>query len=297
MMRVTQSMISNNLLSNLNRSYAKMDKYFDQLNTGKKFSRPSEDPVAALKGIGYRTELHRIEQYQRNTGEVQNWFDNTDAALEQANSGLQRLRYLAVQASNGTYGEGELKNIAEEAEQIKQDLIDVANTKVNDKYIFNGTKTNEPPVKIVDGEVVPDFDENAVEIEIAAGVNITVNSDGNKIFTDEEADMFAVIDSFIESLKSGNADGEIDQSIAEIDGVIDNVINAQADLGARMNRLDLVKNRLEQQEGVATGSLSANEDVNYAEAITNLITQQSIHQAALASGSRIIQPSLVDFLR
>lgn len=296
-MRVTQSMISNNLLSNLNRSYAKMDKYFDQLNTGKKFSRPSEDPVAALKGIGYRTELHRIEQYQRNTGEVQNWFDNTDAALEQANSGLQRLRYLAVQASNGTYGEGELKNIAEEAEQIKQDLIDVANTKVNDKYIFNGTKTNEPPVKIVDGEVVPNFDENAVEIEIAAGVNITVNSDGNKIFTDEEADMFAVIDSFIESLKSGNADGEIDQSIAALDGVIDNVINAQADLGARMNRLDLVKNRLEQQEGVATGSLSANEDVNYAEAITNLITQQSIHQAALASGSRIIQPSLVDFLR
>lgn len=296
-MRVTQSMISNNLLSNLNRSYAKMDKYFDQLNTGKKFSRPSEDPVAALKGIGYRTELHRIEQYQRNTGEVQNWFDNTDAALEQANSGLQRLRYLAVQASNGTYGEGELKNIAEEAEQIKQDLIDVANTKVNDKYIFNGTKTNEPPVKIVDGEVVPNFDENAVEIEIAAGVNITVNSDGNKIFTDEEADMFAVIDSFIESLKSGNADGEIDQSIAEIDGVIDNVINAQADLGARMNRLELVENRLEQQEIVATGSLSANEDVNYAEAITNLITQQSIHQAALASGSRIIQPSLVDFLR
>lgn len=296
-MRVTQSMISNNLLSNLNRSYAKMDKYFDQLNTGKKFSRPSEDPVAALKGIGYRTELHRIEQYQRNTGEVQNWFDNTDAALEQANSGLQRLRYLAVQASNGTYGEGELKNIAEEAEQIKQDLIDVANTKVNDKYIFNGTKTNEPPVKIVDGEVVPDFDENAVEIEIAAGVNITVNSDGNKIFTDEEADMFAVIDSFIESLKSGNADGEIDQSIAALDGVIDNVINAQADLGARMNRLELVENRLEQQEIVATGSLSANEDVNYAEAITNLITQQSIHQAALASGSRIIQPSLVDFLR
>nr|WP_156855675.1 flagellar hook-associated protein FlgL [Oceanobacillus sp. AG] len=296
-MRVTQSMISNNLLSNLNRSYAKMDKYFDQLNTGKKFSRPSEDPVAALKGIGYRTELHRIEQYQRNTGEVQNWFDNTDAALEQANSGLQRLRYLAVQASNGTYGEGELKNIAEEAEQIKQDLIDVANTKVNDKYIFNGTKTNEPPVKIVDGEVVPNFDENAVEIEIAAGVNITVNSDGNKIFTDEEADMFAVIDSFIESLKSGNADGEIDQSIAALDGVIDNVINAQADLGARMNRLELVENRLEQQEIVATGSLSANEDVNYAEAITNLITQQSIHQAALASGSRIIQPSLVDFLR
>lgn len=109
--------------------------------------------------------------------------------------------------------------------------------------------------------------------------------------------MFAVIDSFITSLNTGNADGEIDQSIAAIDGIIDNVINARADLGARVNRLDLVENRLEQQEIIATGSLSANEDVNYAEAITNLMTQESIHRAALSSGSRMIQPSLLDFLR
>ncbi|MCF3943442.1 flagellar hook-associated protein FlgL [Oceanobacillus alkalisoli] len=296
-MRVTQSMISNNLLTNLNKSYAEVDKYFNQLNTGKKFSRPSEDPVAAMKGIGYRTELHRIEQYQRNTGEVQNWYDNTDAALDQTNSGLQRLRYLAVQASNGTYGEAELKNIAEEAEQIKLDLIDVANTKVNDKYIFNGTRTNEAPVEMVDGEVISDFNESSVEIEVAAGVTLAANVDGNKAFTDGETDMFAVIDSFITSLNTGNADGEIDQSIAAIDGIIDNVINARADLGARVNRLDLVENRLEQQEIIATGSLSANEDVNYAEAITNLMTQESIHRAALSSGSRMIQPSLLDFLR
>ena len=296
-MRVTQSMISNNLLTNLNKSYAEVDKYFNQLNTGKKFSRPSEDPVAAMKGIGYRTELHRIEQYQRNTGEVQNWYDNTDAALDQTNSGLQRLRYLAVQASNDTYGEAELKNIAEEAEQIKLDLIDVANSKVNDKYIFNGTRTNEAPVEMVDGEVISDFNESSVEIEVAAGVTLAANVDGNKVFTDGETDMFAVIDSFITSLNTGNADGEIDQSIAAIDGVIDNVINARADLGARVNRLDLVENRLEQQEIIATGSLSANEDVNYAEAITNLMTQESIHRAALSSGSRMIQPSLLDFLR
>lgn len=274
-----------------------MDKYFNQLNTGKKFSRPSEDPVAAMKGIGYRTELHRIEQFQRNTGEVQNWFDNTDAALEQTNSGLQRLRYLAVQASNGTYSEAELKNIAEEAEQIKQDLVDVANAKVNDKYIFNGTKTNERPVNIVDGEVIFNFDDTAVEIEVAAGVNIAANTSGNKVFTDGQTDMFTVIDSFIANLKSGNANGDIDQSIGALDGVIDNVINARADLGARMNRLELVENRLEQQEIVATGSISANEDVNYAEAITNMMTQASIHQAALSSGARIIQPSLIDFLR
>jgi flagellar hook-associated protein 3 FlgL len=64
-----------------------------------------------------------------------------------------------------------------------------------------------------------------------------------------------------------------------------------------MNRLELVENRLAEQEIVATKTLSDNEDIDYAEAITKLITQESLHRAALSAGSRIIQPSLVDFLR
>lgn len=295
-MRVTQNMVSTNLLKNLNRSYGELDKYFTQLNTGKKINRPSDDPVAAMKGMGFRTELNRIEQYQRNTNELHNWFDNSDAALEQVTSGVQRIRYLAVQASNGTYGESELKNIAKEVEQIKLDLVDMANTKVNDKFIFNGTETDVPPVQL-DGQAQISFHAGEVNIEVAANTDLVANVDGNKVFTTEDSDLFSIIDNFIEKLESGNAEGDMDQSIAEIDEVIDNVINARADLGARMNRLELVENRLGQQEIIATSTLSANEDINYAETITKLITQESIHRAALSSGSRIIQPTLLDFLR
>ncbi|WP_405100355.1 flagellar hook-associated protein FlgL [Oceanobacillus sp. FSL H7-0719] len=300
-MRVTQSMISNNMLNNLNKSYAELDKYFNQLNTGKKINRPSDDPVAAMNGMGYRTELSKVGQYQRNTNELHNWFDNSDAALEQATSGLQRIRYLAVQASNGTYDEAERKNIAKEVEQIKADLIDVANTSVNGKYIFNGTDTDNPPIADTDndGQIEFSFGTGKVNIEVSANTELTANIDGNTIFgtpgTDE--DLFAVIDKFIDKLENNNEDNDIDATIGELDKIIDNVVNARADLGARMNRLELVENRLEQQEVIASSTLSKNEDVNYAEAITNLITQQSLHRAALSSGSQIIQPTLLDFLR
>ena len=300
-MRVTQSMISNNMLKNLNKSYAELDKYFNQLNTGKKINRPSDDPVAAMNGMGYRTELSKVGQYQRNTNELHNWFDNSDAALEQATSGLQRIRYLAVQASNGTYDEAERKNIAKEVEQIKADLIDVANTSVNGKYIFNGTDTDNPPIADTDndGQIEFAFGTGKVNIEVSANTELTANIDGNTIFGDSGngEDLFAVIDKFIDKLENNNEDNDIDATIGELDKIIDNVVNARADLGARMNRLELVENRLEQQEVIATSTLSKNEDVNYAEAITNLITQQSLHRAALSSGSQIIQPTLLDFLR
>lgn len=300
-MRVTQSMISNNMLSNLNKSYAELDKYFNQLNTGKKINRPSDDPVAAMNGMGYRTELSRVEQYQRNTNELHNSFDNSDAALDQVTSALQRVRELAVQASNGTNDDSQLESIAMEVEQIKLDLIDVANTKVNEKYIFNGTETNEAPIVVDDKGVISDssFDSGKVKIEVSGGTELIANVDGNDIFgelTDDES-LFSVVQSFINKLDGTNPSGGIDESIGKLDGVIDKVINTRADLGARMNRLELVENRLGQQEIIATSTLSENEDVNYAETITNLITQQSIHRAALSSGAQIIQPTLLDFLR
>lgn len=297
-MRVTQSMLSNNLLRNLNRSYAELDKYFNQLNTGKKFNRPSDDPVAAMRGIGFRTELHRIEQYQRNTSEVHNWYDNTDAALDQINSGLERLRYLAVQASNGTYGETELESIAKEVDQILEDLLDLANTNVNDKYIFNGTATDTKPY---DPENIEEgnwdiFEDGIIELEVGPASSLRVNINGNDVFGTGEDSLFAIVQRFSEKLK-GDLNEPLDASIDELDGAINRVLNSRAELGARMNRLELIENRLSQHEIVATSTLSKNEDIDYAETITKLITQESIHRAALSSGARIIQPTLLDFLR
>lgn len=287
-------MLSNNLLRNLNRSYSEMDKYFNQLNTGKKFNRPSDDPVAAMRGIGFRSELHQIEQFERNTSEVHNWFDNTDAALEQVNSGLQRIRYLAVQASNGTYGETELESIAAEVDQILDDIKDLANTKVNEKYIFNGNATETEPVNKLDDS--HEFRGGNIEIEVAPSSTLIVNVDGKEVFEKNGESMFDVIERFSEKLR-GNSDVSIDESISELDDFINQVIDKRADLGARMNRLELIENRLAQQKIVATSTLSKNEDVDYAETITKLITQESIHRAALSSGARILQPTLLDFLR
>lgn len=295
-MRVTQNMISNNMLRHLSNSYAEMGKTMDQLTTGKKINKPSDDPVTVMKGMNYRSEVSRIEQYKRNTGEVHNWMDNTDAALGQATQALQKLRELAIQASNDSYSSEERNSIATEAEEIKQHLIGIANTKVNDKYIFNGAKTSEPPYDMSNDQL--NLGSGAIVIEVTPDTTLQANANPAEIFGEENGDdMFDVIQNFIDTLKTEDSEEEIDSYIGQLDERIDKVINARAELGAKMNRLDLIEDRLADQEIVATKLMSENEDIDYAQAITELITQESIHRAALASGSRIIQPSLVDFLR
>jgi flagellar hook-associated protein 3 FlgL len=294
-MRITQSMMSNRMLSNLSNSYSDLNKYSEQLSSGKKITKPSDDPVVATKGMSYRTEVRDVEQYKRNLSEAQTWIDNSDSALGNATSALQRIRELAVQASNGTYEEGQRGNIAQEVDQLKEQLASIANTQINEKYIFNGSATDTPPVVINDdGSATVDFNTNSVSLTLSKGVEVKMNADGEAAFGEK---LFNDLENFSAALRSDSSDEDLDQYIGALDENIDNLVNERADLGARMNRMDLVASRLDDQELSATKLMSDNEDADMEEVIMNLTSQEAVHRAAMSAGARIIQPTLMDFLR
>ncbi|GEM01719.1 flagellar hook-associated protein 3 FlgL [Halolactibacillus halophilus] len=295
-MRVTQSMLSNNMLRNLSSSYTSMNKYMDQLTTGKKINRPSDDPVIAMKGMRYRTEVSNVEQFQRNITEMHTWMDTSDDTLGETTEILNRLRDLTVQASNGTYEENQRGAIAKEVDQLKQQLVEVANTKVNNKYIFNGTQTTEKPIDVGEnGEL--SFNTNTfkpVMLEVTSGTQLQANVNPTDVFG---KDLFDDVEKISEMLKDGTAFEDFDANISVIDGHIDNTVSERADLGARMNRVELIETRLEGQQITARDMMSQNEDAEIEEVIMNLTSQEAIHRAALSAGSRVIQPTLLDFLR
>lgn len=290
-MRVTQGMLSNNMLRNLMNSQQRMSMYMEQLYTGKKISRPSQDPVVAVKGINFRKQVAQVEQYKRNASEIHNWMDNSDTALDKATQSLTRVRELIIQANNDHYGPDERESIKQEVVQLKSHLIEIANTNVNNKYIFNGINTANRPVEDTGAEIIVNSNNAPFYIAVSNQTEIQANVLPGDVFTQE---LFDELDQLMESLENGD---DLNENLEQMDIHINNIINARAELGARMNRLELVENRLNEQEVIATRIMSENEDVHMEEAITNLITQESLHRAALAAGSRIIQPTLIDFLR
>lgn len=295
-MRVTQSMLASNSLRNLSKSYESLGKYNNQLHTGKKISRPSDDPVVAIKGMFYRTNLTEVEQYQRNLTEAYTWMENSEAGIEQATQVVQRIRELLLQGKNGTNNEENLKAIGVEIDQLKEDLIGVANTQIAGRYIFNGTDTINPPVKVdSNGEVTFEMKTTEFTVAVSKGVQLKVNIDPSNVFSEGLLGKDGTIDKILDFFN--NNAGDPDQLLNDLDKHFDKISAERSELGARYNRLELIDSRLSDQEVIANRILSENEDIDMERVITNLTVQESVHRASLAASSRIIQPTLIDFLR
>lgn len=318
-MRVTQSMLSNNMLKNLSSSYNKMGKLQDQLTTGKKVNRPSDDPVVAMKGMGYRMTVDKVAQYQRNLGEVNNWLDSSDDALDHVGQALIRLQELTVDAANDSKTDDDRKKILAEIEQLQEQIRDLGNTKVGDKHLFSGTQSgqalfgeNGDGHTTIGGEPIPLYPANPafpyppvpsgptqpgfakdVTIEVFDGVELKVNTNGYELFKQVDS----VISNLMISIKEGKPGEEISAHLETISSAQNKVLEFRADIGARQNRAEMMENRLASQEVTSKKQMSENEDIDYEKVITEMITQESVHRAALSVGARIIQPSLVDFLR
>jgi flagellar hook-associated protein 3 FlgL len=293
-MRVTQGMLASNSLRNLSNSYTQMGKYQDQLATGKKITKPSDDPVVAMKGMYYRSNLSEVEQYKRNLSESYLWMENSEAGVEHVNEALHRVRELTIQGANGTLSESDKEAVAREIEQIKKDIVTVANTQVAGRYIFNGTNTSKPPVTD-DGTSAPqaNLNMNDYMVEVSRGVSLKANINPENVFSQK---LFDTLQGIQESL-NGTSSGDINSLLGDLDNQMDTLSAERSELGARYNRLEMVESRISTQEVIATRILSDNEDADIERVITDLTTQESVHRAALSVGARIIQPTLMDFLR
>ncbi|RIW39063.1 flagellar hook-associated protein FlgL [Bacillus salacetis] len=300
-MRVTQSMLTANSMRNLSSSYDRMGKLQDQLATGKKITRPSDDPVVAMKGMFYRSNLTGIEQYKRNLSELYLWMENSEAGIDQANQGLQRVRELTIQGKNDTLSPEDRQAIAREIEQIKEDLVNVADTQVAGRYIFHGTDVSKSPIADKGNagtapQVAANIADSSIDnysIEVSRGVSLKANVNPNNVFSQK---LFDTIHNIQNAFESGDM-SSMDTQLENLDSVTDQLSAERSELGARYNRLEMVEDRLMQQEITASRVLSDNEDADIERVITDLKTQESVHRAALGVGARIIQPTLMDFLR
>ncbi|WP_096156600.1 flagellar hook-associated protein FlgL [Bacillus sp. FJAT-45066] len=292
-MRVTQSMLAQNSLRHLNNNYNKMGKIQDQLATGKKITKPSDDPVVAMKGMYYRTNLNEIQQYKRNLSEVYAWMENSEAAIEHVGSAMHRARELMVQGMNDTMTPEDRKSIALEIGQIKEDFAQVANTQVAGRYIFNGTRIDQPRVGDASDPSSVSTENSPFVVEVSRGIKLQSNINVENVFSQE---MFQLWNDIENALKE-NDGAKVGELLGAFDKKAEVVQAERSELGARYNRLEMIDNRINHQEVVATRILSDNEDVDIERVITDLKTEESVLRASLAASARIIQPSLMDFLR
>lgn len=324
-MRVTNGMMINNLMRNLNKNLNRMEKTQQSLSSGKKFVKPSDDPIGVSRSLRLNTEVATMDQYKRNADDVESWLSTTELALSNINDVLKRAKELTVQAVSETNSLTERTAIAEEIEELKNQLIQIGNTTYAGSYIFSGFKTDKPLLdkdgnyNIGGGTSKLALDE-VIEINIGIGDRIGVNTVGQRVFglsadpadldktpadslgalgevdSGDAAQLIAVFTQLVSDLKDDKT-GEISKALTRIEQHSDNINTLTAEIGVKINRVELTTNRILDDTLNLKDLLSKNEDADIAEVIMNLKMEEYIYQASLSGGAKIIQPTLVDFIR
>ena len=301
----------NNITSNLQ----KMDKYQNQISSGRIVTKPSDDPIATGRLLNAKSTMKSQEQYVRNMEDVVGWLDTADVALSQSNDVLQKARELAVSGSTGTTTEESMAALAYIVDGLVGEMTQIANTNYAGRYIFGGGKSSSAPFvveKQEDGKIAAvKFGQENIsqnlnqiytqEISVEAGVAIDISCGRITFHTDIDGNdkVNAVFNKLIEmrtTLDSGDQNS-VGALIGDFDKLLDNMLSERAVVGAKVSRMEAALKRASTYELSLTNLVSKLEDADYAMASISCSAQRMVYEASLAAGAKIIQPSLLDFLR
>lgn len=305
--RITSSMTTRSVLSDLNRIAAQQDLTRRQMSSGKAITKPSDDPYGAARAMSLRTDLAGVKQHQRNVDEAQSWMSATSTTLSSITDLAQKARELTVQGATDTLSQSGRDAIADQIDQLIAGMKQEGNATYDGRYVLGGSRTNTPPYDSTLTKTDPSVTTNdaysgdaASQLrEIGPGVTIAVNVHGDEVLggaSGSSGNLLGVLRDIATHLRSGDTAALGGGDIKAVSDQIDNLLAVQARVGAGMNRLDTASSRLAQIEESTTSMLSNTEDADMAEVITNYSTQQAVYQSALNAGARIIQTSLLDFL-
>ena len=243
MMRVTQQSVSMQVIEGLQRAFQRVAGAQEQVTSGRRINRLSDDPIGATRALRLRTFEDTLAQYRRNIDNSQAFLETADSVLNEVVEGLTRAAELTVQMANDIYSPVEKQATAKEIEQIFQQVLSLANTKVENRFLFAGFRNGTAPFAQGDKRVEYLGDNGEIEVQANPISTLTINLLGNELFQ-----------------AAGNANGQ---------GVFDVLQDLQAVLEGSVapNRIELAVNL---DDSVAAGSGFSPPDAVGSEALPSL---------------------------
>lgn len=293
-MRITNRMMTDALIYNLRRNTENLAKVQRQIASGKRFSRPSDDPVGVSHVLTLSAEASRNEQYLRNLEAAAAWLGVTDSALQSMTEVVQRARELTLQASNDTLSTEDRQKVAKEIGELLGHAVQAGNTQYAGEYVFAGFQTNTAPFTLSGGPpptaVSYNGDDGDIQRSIGPGQTTIINTKAGAAFQ-------ALFQTLIDTRDDLAAGTNPSARLSSLDAHLDALIELSTEAGARMNRVEVTALRLGEIMLSLSELRSQTEDLEMEEAAVELMAQQNVYQAALASGAKVVQPSLLDYLR
>jgi len=288
-MRVANRYIFESVKYNLGSISEELSKANEIATTGKRINSLSDDPVGLTQSLTIQSDLAGIEQMGRNIDYGNSWLSASESALTSVQTILSDTKALCVQMANGTMGADQRSAAAETVQNNLDEIVSLANTNVAGNYIFAGSKTDTIPFD-QDGNYFGD--SNAFTIKISKNSTIEVGSAGDAVF----GMVFSTLSDLKDALRNNDVGG-IQDAMDNLNSHFDDITAKISDVGAKMNRMEIKDKIYQELDFTNTERLSKIEDADIAEAIMNVKAAELTYQAALASSSKVMTLTLMDYLK
>ena len=292
--RVTHRMLTDGSLGNLQLGLGRLAKVQEQLSTGRLINRPSDDPTGTTAAMRLRSSMSEKAQVERNVQDGLGWLSQADAALGSATEAVRRARDLALTGANASASSTTSREaLAVEVDALRDTLLSVANAAYLDRPVFGG---------VTAGQVA--YDQSGAWVGTPGDVNRRISGDsqikvdvpGPDAFGDGATSVFAELTALSAALRAGDQ-SVVAASVDTLNARMDAIVGARTAAGARYERLEKVFVGVGDEQLDLDNRLSVIERADLTATTVDLKMQEVAYQAALAATSRVMQPSLLDFLR
>ena len=294
-MRITDSILYRTVKRSMQKTSQRVMDQQEKISSGKRINRPSDDPLGAMRSQQLYNTRSRIDQYQRNGMFAKLWLTETESALDQAKDIVIQLKELAVQVGSDSYNAEARKISAKEVRVLRDHMMNIANSKSGTRSIFAGHETNASaflPSGTYNG------DTGVIHVNIDNDVTVDLNLVGSDVFKSGPGrNIFNTLDDFATALETNDPTTVRTQILDELDAHFQSLRSNFADVGARVNSLDLSKNANDILKISKTEELGNVEEVDIFETATDMESAKNAFRGALLNASDIGKLSLVNFIR
>jgi flagellar hook-associated protein 3 FlgL len=297
-MRVATRSLYQGMQERIQQLAGDLKKINEQIATGKKILRPSDDPLSLVNAMQVKTAAAQLDQYSRNMESARPWLSMAESALSQTIDLIGQARELAVQMTSSTQDADTRAMAATEVDGLINQAISLANSQVGGRYIFAGYSTGTAPfTRVTVGGIDTaqyDGDTNTFQTLIAQGETLAVGKNGETVWMD--SGLFDALGNLKAALENNDVTG-IGQQLDSLVTAEDYLNNQLADVGARSQRVENRQSVVDALNLNFQERISNLEDSDLAGLLIDLNTREMSYQAALSTAARIHEMTLLDYMK
>lgn len=290
-MRVSQLHLQSLVQRSVSDSRANLVEKQKIAASGQRLTVPSDDPDGSSRARLLTGLLAETEAYSDNISFGESRLNRAEDAMAESENILVRIKELAYANSTGTASAEQRNLAATEVDQLRDNLIDLANTRQGQEYIFANMDTSTPPVAS-DGTVTWDASSGVRVVEIGPAKTGEISASAQGAFNDG-INVFDVLEDLAVDLRSNDPDA-IRANLDDIETAFGQVLSERVKVGVRTNRIRAAEINTDQTRNLYKTLRSNIVDADAAEAFSDLSLAQTSLQAAITVSARVFGPSLLD---